>query len=225
MKGSRSARLEGDLRRKAGRRQQRATIWIVCEGKRTEPSYFQGLLRSLGINPDMARAVPSQYGNDPRSVVRYAEDLLKGDAEVDRIWCVFDRDQHSTFEEAQQRVRAKRSRDADRLRAAASIPCFEFWLLLHLRNATAPFRAAGGGSECEEVQQAIRREMRDYDKADPDIFERFRNGLDDAIGRARRLAADNERTGSRNPATTVHELVLDMRALSATATPTIEPGT
>lgn len=225
MKGSRSARRAHDLRRKAESRQPRATVWIICEGLRTEPNYFQGLLRSLGMNPELARVVPSQYGSDPLSVVRYAEDLLKDDPGVDHIWSVFDRDRHSTFDAAQERFRAKRGRAVHRLRVASSTPCFEFWLLLHLCDATSPFRAADGGSECEEVQKAIRREINGYEKSAPDVFEQFRAGLNDAIGRARRLAADNELTGSRNPATTVHELVLDMRALCVASTPTAEPRT
>jgi hypothetical protein len=220
MKGARAARREHDLRRKEGRRAPRPTVWIICEGQRTEPNYFEGLLRSLGMNPGLVRVVPSQYGSDPLSVVRYAGGLLKQDPDIEAIWCVFDRDRHTTFDAALQRIAANRARHT-RLHAATSTPCFEFWLLLHRRNASSPFRAADGCSECNEVHKALLREMPDYDKAAHDLFDRFRPGLDEAITRAQRLAADNARTGSTNPETTVHQLVLRLRELRAATTPQV----
>jgi hypothetical protein len=222
MKGARAARREQDLRRKEGRRAPRPTVWVVCEGVRTEPNYFEGLLRSLGMNPGLVKVAPSQYGSDPLSVVRYAEDALKDDPGIDTIWCVLDRDRHTNFDKALDRIAAKRPRYA-RLHAATSTPCFEFWLLLHRRNATSPFRSADSGSECDEVRKVLLREVPDYDKAARDVFERFQQGLDDAITRAQRLAEDNALTGSTNPETTVHRLVLRMRELRAATLPQVQP--
>jgi hypothetical protein len=61
------------------------TILIVCEGKNTEPSYFNALkFKSATIHP-------VGEGYNTISLVRRAE-FLAMQKQYDEVWCVFDKD-------------------------------------------------------------------------------------------------------------------------------------
>lgn len=125
-----------------------------------------------------------------------AEAYRSGDpgAAFDEIWCVFDRDDHERFQDA-----CTMARD-NGLRLAVSNPCFELWLLLH-------FRDSPGAQHRDQVARALRECLRGYRKHLD--FAAVAAGVDDAVGRARRLDEDAERMGEpgHNPTTGVYLLV------------------
>lgn len=91
--------------------------------------------------------------------------------------------------------------------AITSVPCFEYWLLLHFNYSTQPFSALPGNSPCAQVIDALKNFMPGYGKGDRDIFTRLVGQLPFAIdnaGRALRAARAND---TDNPSTRVHELV------------------
>ncbi len=109
------------------------SILIVCEGGVTEPEYFRKLKRAWKLH---AVEIVGDCGNAPISVVDKAKELEKirrqeagkRDSEhvpYDQVWCVFDRDQHESFDRALDKARG------NRFFLAESIPCFEFWFLVH----------------------------------------------------------------------------------------------
>lgn len=109
------------------------SILIVCEGGCTEPEYFYQLKIIWKLH---AVEIVGDCGSAPISVVNKAKELekirrqeaKKRDSEkvpYDQVWCVFDRDQHESFDRALDKARGNKFFLAD------SIPCFEFWFLLH----------------------------------------------------------------------------------------------
>lgn len=128
----RKARRERDLARGRSRRNSYDRILIVCEGSKSEKNYLQELCDFLKLNPANVE-IDGNSGSSPISVVRYAkrrfsEEGMNGDT-YDRVFCVFDRDAHSSYEQAIDEC--KKSKPVRTFYAIASVPCFEFWLLLH----------------------------------------------------------------------------------------------
>ncbi len=195
--------------RKAPKREPYPLVAIVCEGTKTEPRYFEGLRRAYRLSSANIRITPAS-GTDSLSVVNYGEELLES-GEFEYAYCVFDRNGHTTWDAALEKVRT--SALGERLVAVPSWPCFEVWLLLHFRYSNASFERAGNRSPCDQVIAALKTHLPKYRKAQADIFAVLRDHLPVGIRNAARLCADNARTGSQNPSTKLHTLVSYLRAL------------
>jgi hypothetical protein len=143
---------------------------------------------------------------DPVSIVTYGVGrIAKG--EYDKVYCVFDRDGHANYDAALNQVARSEFGRAGRLFAITSWPCFEFWVLLHFQYSAAPFERVQGNSSCDRVLREVKEHMPKYSKGYSTVFADLAPNLETAIRHAKRLAADNGRTGSSNPATRMHELV------------------
>ena len=186
------------------KRETRKRILVMCEGKVTEPEYFDGL-KDDAKNPLVTvRSVP--VGGEPKKVVDAAihaktiSDRNRKNPDkntYDEIWAVFDRDDHARFRDALDR--AKQSG----VLCAPSIPCFELWLLLHFQDQNASL-------DRSQAKRLLRKHVPDYDKHVD--FVLFSKGIDDACGRAAQLrSVRSDRQAERNPSTDVDLLVERIR--------------
>jgi hypothetical protein len=199
-------------RRKGPTKEPYDVVLIVCEGSKTEPNYFKGLRAAYKLSSTNVDIVPPEYGNDPVSIVRFAESQLSNDT-YDRAYCVFDRDGHVNYTDALRFVSESAFGRANRLVAIPSVPCFEVWLLLHYRFSDAPFVGAGGLSPCDQVIRALKEHLRDYAKGRKDTFRQLQPLLEIALQNADLLSRNNINSGSENPATKIHDLVQYLRNL------------
>jgi hypothetical protein len=94
-----------------------------------------------------------------------------------------------------------------------SIPCFEFWLLLHFTYTTRPFDAPAGDSICSKVIEELKHRLPAYQKGQQDIFYNMQDKLDNAITNARRVEQFHQTSGTVNPSTLVYSLVEYLRDL------------
>lgn len=191
-------------------------VLVVCEGKKTEPRYFEGLRKAYRLSSANVTVVPSDEagGNDPLSLVQYAiRKLSQASADLDHVYCVFDRDGHANYDEACRLARESEFGIANRLHVIPSWPCFELWVLLHYEYTTTPFNAAGGKSACTRVIDRIRTHCATYQKGFDGIFEELFPRTDTALRNSQTLKTHNQTTGSINPATAVHLLVSRLRNL------------
>lgn len=125
----------------------------------------------------------------------------------DRAYCVFDRNGHDNYDAALRQIAASKEGREGRLFGITSWPCFEVWILLHFLYSAAPFEKTGRESSCERVIRALKAYLPKYSKGDRGIFESTADKMDTAIKHALRLEAENEKSGSVNPATKMHRLV------------------
>lgn len=179
-------------------------VLIVCEGLKTEQKYFQRLkevFRLSSANIEIARP----DATDPWSLVKFAEQRLQ-DRDYNRAYCVFDRDGHATYDRAINHISRTYGTEG-RLRAIASVPCFEIWILLHFRYTSEAFNSVGGRSACDRVMSKVKTHFADYAKGHQDVYDRLAPNRDQAMINAARLLKENIRTGSVNPGTQVHKLV------------------
>jgi hypothetical protein len=214
----RKARAGAELQRKKSERERNKRYLIVCEGTKTEPHYLQALLDDLHIPPQMVRVAPNDGGSPDRVVAHalalYDEDVLTGDA-FDQVYCVFDRDQHTTFDSAVKRTKDLTTAGRP-LVAITSTPCFEVWLLLHFRYSDQPFHAAGRKSGGDHVVSALKTMpgFAKYGKGQKGVYGQLKDKLADALTHAEYLRRHGAATGSINPATDADELVKAIQALA-----------
>ena len=199
------------LARHGPRREPYDRVLIVCEGKRTEPLYFEDL--SAHFRLSTANVIITGEGADPRTVVRVAKKLRRDEArrgeKYDRVYCVFDRDEHMTFRQACDEARASG------ICIARSWPCFEFWLRLHFGFSRQPYSRSGGKSAAQRCMDELRGWLPGYEKGASGIFHALEARLESAMDNAARALADAKATGESDPSTEVHDLVDYLRALKA----------
>lgn len=213
-------RRENKIKRKAALRSRYKLILIVSEGKETEPNYFTALRNDLRLNKESVVISRDSKGNDPLSLVNTAEaknaEECKNNPEkrgYDRVFIVFDRDTHTTYNAALKKMEALNKKYSNVFEGITSVPCFEFWLLIHFEDTTRPYIAIGDKSAGDRVTHDLKKYIPDYYEGHKKIFEITQPHLDTAIRRAELLEKRNEETNTDNPSTKVHKLVGYMREL------------
>jgi hypothetical protein len=211
----RKFRLAESHRREKAKRAPYERILIVCEGKKTEPHYFRRLRLALRLHPANVVIEDKKSGLDPKSLVTFAVETFKKGRDFDRVYCVFDKDKHTSYNDALEKIRATRLAGGATLHAITSVPCFEIWLLLHFTYTTRPFSAAGSDSNCALVIDVLDRKGRipGYEKGSRDIFQAVSDKLEKAISNAELLEEFHKTSNADNPSTKVHELVLYLKSL------------
>ncbi len=182
---------------------------MVCEGKKTEPTYFKSLIRRLRLST--ANVEVEGSGSDPSQLVEKAKSLRNKEQRrgerYDAVYCVFDKDEHAHFAEASDAAKSAN------LKLARSWPCFEFWLLLHFLYSRKPYVRSGDRSPAQNCVRDLRKHMPNYAKGDAGVFEELEDRLETGNSNARLALADAEATGERNPSTEVHCLIAYLQAL------------
>lgn len=177
-------------------------ILVVCEGKETEPQYLKGF-RSACHNPLVDVEVAKGVGV-PKTVVSTAKELKKkadeaakrekdDNLQYEKVWAVFDVDEHPKISDAIQMAR-----DND-IELAISNPSFELWLLLH-------FADSPGMKSRQAVRDLLDDHIKDYDKHVD--FNDYKNGYQQAATRASRLSQTDKTkcVPGDNPSTGVYLL-------------------
>jgi hypothetical protein len=196
-----------DLRRHIGTRPSFDRVLIVCEGEKTECNYFKEIRRKARIPSAHVHVLPSDLGTDPRNVVRSAEEAFVNNGRAfERIYAVFDRDDHQQYETAIQMAvaRNQRLRNDERqpvlFEAIVSVPCFELWLLLHHADLRSWIHR-------DVVLNQLRTHIPDYEKGMPNLFTLTESLLSVATGRATSLKLNHGRIPGEELYTDIHELV------------------
>ncbi len=183
-------------------------ILIVCEGAETEPRYFEALKRLWKIHPVQLRVRGRECGSDPLSVVTHAariqEEARKNGMRFDQVWNVMDKDAHTNLNIATDKARASN------IKICLSVPCFEFWYLLHYIHTTRPFANA------DDVIQALKQHLpgNRYKKSAPPV-DALMSRINTALENAALVRRDNATAQRQNPRTDVDLLVKELMTLRA----------
>lgn len=183
-------------------------IHIVCEGRNTEPVYFEQCAGYYGNG--LVKVIPVPGAGAPITIVQKArqlkEELIaqrrKSHNSFDncfRVWVVFDRDEHHHIESAIAQALE------NGINVGFSNPCFELWPLLHL----TPY---GNQDGRHAVQRRLNHEMPGYDHESKAIvdFDMIKDSFTTAHDRAKILntAREAENCPLGCPSTNVGELVM-----------------
>ncbi len=197
-----------ELKRRRHKREPYDKVLIVTEGKKTEPEYFSDLKRYYRINTANIK-IDGASDSSPASVVNYGKKLYEDERSTgdtfDRVYFVFDKDTHLTYLQALDEI--KRYRRKNTFFAINSVPCFEYWLLLHFVYTTEPFSPTERLSAADRVIDKLKKHLPDYDKSASELFTKLYEKLETAKGNAVNALRAADQTGTDNPSTRVHKLV------------------
>lgn len=206
----RKTRAARDLKRKVALRESYDKVLIVCEGKKTEPLYFSELVKTFKINSANI-AIDLESDSAPISIYERAKELydaeLRKSIPYDKVFCVFDRDTHSTFNDALQKINTFKPENI--FIAITSTPCFEYWLLLHYLPTSKPYMPCGKKTSADYVISDLKNYMNNYKKNQCGIFTDLFGQLEFASGNAIRMYGNDfkEFQHGNNPSTNVHIIV------------------
>jgi hypothetical protein len=206
-------RQKTSLERKTGKRMPYDRLLIVCEGTQTEPNYFNEIRQFYKLSSANIAVLPSKYGTQPQQVVDYACDCCRKNNKWEKVFCVFDRDDHTNFENAIKSAAAKNGQFTNdqgekiQFYAVPSVPCFELWLYLHFSEITIEILRP-------DLLQRLERHMPAYNKSAEGHFAQTKANLTTAYKNAERLARNRNGSKIQNPFTAVDEVVKDLMKLA-----------
>lgn len=204
--------------RRINSRSVRKTFLILCEGAKTEPSYFLGfrlareVVEIVGMADNTLHLV--------REAVQKRQEFAERGITFDQVWCVFDRDSFP----AQNFNEAIRLARAEGMHVAYTNQAFELWYLLHFDYHTSALH------RWQYADILADRLGFRYKKNDSNMYEVLRARQPTAIRNARRLLREYEDSNgievesaieslrevrglnpeADNPSTTVHCLVEEL---------------
>lgn len=114
----------------------RRTLWVFCEGKKTEPGWLEHLHRrfyglNLRIEVESAVGVPQTIFQRAKAKVTDIRRSPRRVEHMDEVWAVFDRDGFLRIPDVWQGLRD------NGIGLVFSNPCFEIWPVLHLQPQTS----------------------------------------------------------------------------------------
>ena len=210
----RKAKKLKDHQRKVAMRKPYDRVLIVCEGEKTEPSYFMELREYYGLHTANIE-ITGECGSSPTTILAKAKELFnkaKQDGNpFDRVYCIFDKDEHTTYEQTILEIENITPKGV--FFSITSVPCFEYWILLHFTYSCKPFTSSGNKSAAEYVISELKNFYPDYEKNKEGIFIDLIDKLDTAIAYAKQISKSNQKTVTDNQSTSIGELVEYLRNL------------
>lgn len=188
------------------------TLWIFCEGEKTEFNYFNKLKVAERISRMNIKVNSSDKVTDAIGVVNYAISfLLKNKTDFqkeDLIYCVFDRDSNTE----QNLQKAEKIARENGIQITFSNPCFEYWLLCH-------FEYFQTTCEPNDLNNKLKIKLGDYKKNDSEIYNKTKDNILTAIKNSKKIKEkhliDQIKIISRksNPSTQVFEIIEKIQEL------------
>lgn len=200
-------------KRKVATREKIVRFLVVCEGERTEPNYFKGLVKDR-YSEVRAEEIVGE-GRSTCALVKKTEEIRKTleyqrQLKFDRVWVVFDKDDFNDFNEAIALAERKN------YGAAWSNEAFELWYLLHFVFLDAAIsRADYIAKLVTEIRRFEGFKSFNYLKNDEGIYSLLQKIGNEELAkeRAQKLRQFFEHTldyKSHKPCTTVDRLVEEL---------------
>lgn len=193
-------------------------VLIVTEGEKTEPSYFEKLVTSLNLT---SVRIERSKGTSPTNVVDSAVDFALATDNCKTAYCVFDQDRNfSNYKQAIDRVKQEnRKSQGVRFVAVPSIPCFEFWYLLHVKYTRKSYKDSV--SPCVKLIENMKKfkVFSGYEKSScGNFFDELVSLRNEAITNAARVISEARKEGCEefyeDPSTRMHVVVEDLTRIS-----------
>ena len=189
-------------------------ILIVTEGE-TEINYINFLINKYKVDEKKVKIIK---GGAPSSVLKKAKKEQQNEKdnddrlEFDKVYCVFDKDGHPNFKKVRNEIKKIK-----KFEAIISVPCLEFWFLLHYKYSRAEFVKARGRSPCEncikELENIVNKK---YGKSDKKFFSELDLKIETATNNAIKAENDVANTGELNPSTQMYILVEKLEGMGKT---------
>ncbi|TXG34857.1 RloB family protein [Seonamhaeicola maritimus] len=195
------------------------TIFIACEGKNTEPIYFERIKEEVEDNNEYAITIypdrsDDSHKSDPIGLICEAQKNINN---YDEVWAVFDKDGYTKHKEAVEL--AEKEIKGKKVNIAFSSISFEHWILLHFERSDYAFPKSA--NIILEKFQDNEKYYYEYDKkANIDIYPKIKSMTLNAIENAawlRNIQSENLKTippFEVNPYTDVDVLIKRLLSIS-----------
>ena len=197
----RSANSKGYSDRKLNTREVEEIFLIVCEGTKTEPSYFRSFRvprEVIDIPREVIDIEVEGLGENPTRLVERAITRAK-EEQFDQVWCVFDRDSFPVSDITKAVALAKKNK----IQIAYSNEAFELWYILHFQFLNAAIPRSDYSKKLSSLME------KPYAKNSRDMYDDLLSRQPIAIANADRLLQEYPTPNpvTDNPSTTIHQLV------------------
>jgi hypothetical protein len=193
--------LQDQLRRKAGVRELKRRILIVCEDDVSAPNYLEALKKKFKLTAASIRIVGSGSRSQPIQVVTRAieeKDKSQGEASgaepFEQVWCVIDGDYGAKVKPARKLA------IESGIQLAISTPCFEYWVLLHFQEYGT------SENQCNDVIHVLKTHIPDYEKGSCE-FDDVVKEVHTAAERSRKTRWQGVPAEEQNPCSDMHLLI------------------
>lgn len=183
------------LRRSSRIKRSADRILIVCEGKKTEPLYLKAMKNHYKIT-----SLDTRTGDRPQLTAllafakKHDQQSQKEGNPYTRIYLVYDHDNQKNLKHTEQQIEEK---GYIKIR---SIPCFEYWLILHFEYTRQPFSTP---CACKQKWKEVSKK----ENLNADQFSGLMSCINKAIENAERADKDAEQSQQPNPTTDMPILV------------------
>lgn len=186
-----------------------ANYLIVCEGKQTEPNYFNGLKKKINekygnkVDVLIPNIEVKGTGKNTTDLVNHTDKFVNySNKRYGQVWVVFDKDDYSD----EQFDKAIKSCEYN---VAWSNPNFELCLLSHFKKVN---RYISKDNVLQELGREFQKKgLGDYTKNDTNIFEKVTSEerLHTAIKNCEYMEELNKdvQASQRNPMTKVYKII------------------
>lgn len=185
-------------------------IYIVSEGKETEPNYISGLAKAINSKfSDLSsgdRIIVKGTGRNTRGLLKYARKVVESDfPQAAVVWLMYDKDDFPLDDFDNTQYSAEDKKDNRQYRVAWSNECIELWFVLHFQELEV--------NNGREHYRKILRQKCGYEKNLKNIYDLLMDKTNIAIKRARRQyeSYNDLPPSKRCPATRVYELVEELQ--------------
>lgn len=181
---------------------------IVCEDTVSGYQYLLDIVKHYKLSTANFKIVG--LGESPINIVQEAQSKFNLESEshrhnFDKVFCVFDRDTHSTYFNAIGLVDVLNARhsidDEPIFHAITSNPCFELWLLFHFTYTTQVFLTSHNKSAANNVEAELKKHLTSYGKSSADVFSAVHGNVATAIKHSKQAREYCEKNYVDNPLT------------------------
>lgn len=207
------------LVRKQEKRLRQDPVLIVCEGK-TEVNYIKTFMQSRNINHRYVCFENIKKDSSPRNLYRRARNRYREEQKLlvdypgppyKRVFCVFDKNSHETYEETIRLI--ERMQPAGVFKAITSVPCFEYWLVLHFEPNTGPYEGSGA---CQRlIKEKLHKHLPSYRKGieSTRTAQKLMDNLNIALVNSEKSSRAARSQNVDNPTTLMHELIKELQRI------------
>lgn len=195
------------LKRAVGNRPRKNKLFVFSEDKNTEPKYLKAYERR--VNSATIEVICESESGVPKTLLELAKEKLneissrrykRENGENDTVWIVCDRDEHLDVDF----VLAESAKLG--IKTAYSNPCFEVWLILHVKDYDRDEHRHDTQKECEKCCPGYNKKM-----GKTPNFDQILDCVEKAEGRAENLLQRRQKDGSEAPFTTVFSITKAIR--------------
>lgn len=185
----------------------------MCEGERTEPNYFQSLVRNRYSEVREEKIVGEGRATCAlvKRTAQIKEELERGrHLPFDRVWVVFDKDDFKDFNEA---INLAKSYGFE---CAWSNEAFELWYFMHFQYLDSAISRHDYIEKLQdEIQKHLGYENYEYKKNDPSMYQLLASIGNEALAKRRAIRLRECFEGDydfkeHKPCTTVDLLVTEL---------------